>query len=204
MMVLRIALAVLLTAFLSTAQAQLDSQWIGKWKGSNKSTLDISPGGMRYRYIECDEDGSGCAQVKPLACVWTRDGDALKNNPDGSCRIGESRPKEHLRAQVRRPQEGEAPRASSIVLRWLLFQIVWSLECATKVDMQIWIHHSPYCAYCIRVTTAMSHLPAVSNLLLEFPWYGQHDLSSPAKALYNIRATRSVDGAVRVNVPPTL
>lgn len=107
MMVLRIALAVLLTAFLSTAQAQLDSQWIGKWKGSNKSTLDISPGGMRYRYIECDEDGSRCAQVKPLACVWTRDGDALKNNPDGSCRIGESRPK-RSREDIIRNFESEA------------------------------------------------------------------------------------------------
>ena len=93
MMMLRITSAILLTAVLSTAQAQLDSQWIGKWKGSNKSTLDISPSGMRYRYIECDEDGSGCAQVKPLACVWSKDGDTLKKNPGGSCKIGESRNK---------------------------------------------------------------------------------------------------------------
>ena len=107
MIILRIALAVLLTTYLSAAQAQLDSHWVGKWKGVNKSTLDISASGMRYRYVLCDEDGSGCGQVKPIRCLWSRDGDALRKSPGGSCRFAESQ-RQRSRDEVLRNFEAVA------------------------------------------------------------------------------------------------
>lgn len=93
----KILFAISLVAILNTASAQLDRPWNGVWKGSAKSVLEITPDRLRYRYIQCDEDGSGCQMTKPVLCGWSRDGDAITANPGvGKCRFGIS---QHTRSR---------------------------------------------------------------------------------------------------------
>ena len=76
----KVLLAISLATALNTASAQLDRAWPGVWKGSAKSVLEIGSDRLRYRYIQCDEDGSGCQMTKPILCGWSRDGDAIPNS----------------------------------------------------------------------------------------------------------------------------